>query len=84
MKLMLSRLSQHPNLKTIVFDEDTILNKPIEAWPICQCLLAFFSLGFPLDKAIAYWKLRKPVLINDLEAQYDLLDRSVSSVHACG
>ena len=81
MKMMLSRLAEHPNLKTIVFDEDTILNKPIEAWPICHCLLSFFSLGFPLEKAIAYWNLRKPMLINDLEAQYDLLDRSVFLLH---
>ena len=77
MKMMLSRLDEHPNLNIIVFDEDTILNKPIEAWPICHCLLSFFSLGFPLDKAITYWKLRKPMLINDLEAQHDLLDRLV-------
>ena len=81
MKMMLSRLAEHPNLKTIVFDEDTILNKPIEAWPICHCLLSFFSLGFPLEKAIAYWNLRKPMLINDLEAQHDLLDRSVFLLH---
>ena len=78
MKMMLTRLSEHPNLRTIVFDEDTILNRPIEAWPICHCLLSFFSAGFPLHKAIAYWRLREPMLINDLEAQYNLLDRSVT------
>jgi len=77
MKMMLGHLTEHPNLKIIVFDEDTILNKPIEAWPICHCFLSFFSLGFPLNKAIAYWHLRKPVLINDLEAQHDLQDRLV-------
>ena len=75
MKLLLSWLSQHPCLEIVVFEEETILHQPIEEWPICNCLLAFFSLGFPLDKAIAYWHLRKPMLINDLEAQYDLLDR---------
>lgn len=81
MKMMLSRLAEHPNLQTIVFDEDMILNTPIETWPICHCLLSFFSLGFPLDKAIAYWQLRKPLLINDLEAQHGLLDRSVVLLH---
>ena len=81
MKMMLNRLSEHPNLRTIVFDEETILNRPIEAWPICHCLLSFFSAGFPLDKAIAYWRLRKPMLINDLEAQYNLLDRLVTQYH---
>jgi len=75
MKLLLSWLSQHPCLEIVMFEEETILHQSIEEWPICDCLLAFFSLGFPLDKAIAYWHLRKPMLINDLEAQYDLLDR---------
>ena len=77
MKMILECLAKHPNLETIVFDEETILNKPIEAWPICHCFMSFFSFGFPLEKAIAYWHLRNPMLINDLEAQYNLLDRSV-------
>ena len=66
---------QHPNLKIITFSEPMILNEPVEEWPICQCLIAFFSMGFPLEKALAYAKLRKPLLINDLESQYNLLDR---------
>ena len=32
-------------------------------------------MGFPLEKALAYAKLRNPLLINDLESQYNLLDR---------
>ena len=74
MKEILERL-QHPNLKIITFSEAIILNEPVEEWPICQCLIAFFSMGFPLEKALAYAKLRKPLLINDLESQYNLLDR---------
>ena len=74
MKEILSRL-QHTNLKIIIFSESTILNDPIEEWPICDCLIAFFSKGFPLEKALAYSKLRNPLLINDLESQYNLLDR---------
>ena len=74
MKSILERL-QHPNIEIIVFSESMILNDPIKDWPICDCLIAFFSVGFPLDKAVKYTKLRKPLLINDLESQYDLLDR---------
>lgn len=39
-------------------------------------LLSYHSKGFPLEKATAYAKLRLPYVINDLERQYDLLDRS--------
>jgi len=76
MKDILERL-KHPNIKIIIFLETMIVNDPIEEWPICDCLLAFFSMGFPLMKAVAYSKLRKPFLLNDLESQYDLLDRFV-------
>lgn len=31
--------------------------------------------GFPLDKAVAYSKLRNPFLINDLTMQYYIQDR---------
>ena len=59
-----------------VFDEDTILNKPVEEWPIVNGLVSFFSHGFPLEKAIAYKNLRSPFIVNDLEMQYTLQDRS--------
>ena len=47
----------------------------MEAWPLCDCLIAFHSKGFPLDKAIAYTKLRRPYIINNLEMQFDIQDR---------
>lgn len=31
--------------------------------------------GFPLDKAVAYEKLRNPFVINDLDLQYYIQDR---------
>lgn len=63
-----------------MFDEDTILNKPIEEWPIVNGFVSFFSHGFPLEKAIAYKNLRNPFIVNDLEMQYTLQDRQVIKV----
>ncbi|BFZ18674.1 hypothetical protein BsWGS_21714 [Bradybaena similaris] len=62
-------------LQVLVFDEDTILNKPVEEWPEVNGLVSFFSHGFPLEKAIEYKNLRNPFVVNDLEMQYVLQDR---------
>ncbi|XP_055861728.1 inositol hexakisphosphate and diphosphoinositol-pentakisphosphate kinase 2-like isoform X6 [Biomphalaria glabrata] len=62
-------------LEVIVFDEDTILNKPVEDWPVVNGFVSFFSHGFPLEKAIAYKDLRNPFIVNDLEMQYILQSR---------
>lgn len=35
----------------------------------------FVLEGFPLDKAVSYAELRKPLLINDLNMQYFIKDR---------
>lgn len=76
MKEILRRLDDYfEYIKTIIFEESVILNKPIEEWPICDCLISFHSKGFPLSKAIEYARLRKPFLVNDLDIQYDIQDR---------
>uniref|UniRef100_A0A7S1UJP9 Inositol hexakisphosphate and diphosphoinositol-pentakisphosphate kinase n=1 Tax=Phaeomonas parva TaxID=124430 RepID=A0A7S1UJP9_9STRA len=74
MRAILGRLDESL-FQVKVFGDDTILRKPIEEWPVCDALIAFFSKGFPLDKAMAYAELRKPYCINDLEKQMLLLDR---------
>ena len=51
------------------------MNKPVEKWPLCDCLISFHATDFPLNKAIEYERLRRPYVINDLHRQYDLLDR---------
>ncbi len=34
----------------VMFGDDVILNQPVEDWPVCDALIAFFSTGFPLEK----------------------------------
>ena len=87
MKEITSRLELFEFIEIKIFDESVILNQPVENWPLCSCFLSFFSkgkhvvkimtlgLGFPLEKAIEYEQLRKPFVINDLVAQWDIQDR---------
>merc|ERR1711971_137237 len=72
---ILSRMGEFEYIKTVIFPEDTIVNSPIDEWPICDCLIAFHSKGFPLTKTIEYANLRNPYIINNLEAQFDIQDR---------
>jgi len=52
-----------------------ILEDDVTEWPRCDSLIAFYSIGFPLDKALAYAKIHQPFLINNIERQQTLLDR---------
>lgn len=75
MTQILERLCRFDYLTVVILGEDVILNEPVENWPSCHCLISFHSKGFPLDKAVAYSKLRNPFLINDLTMQYYIQDR---------
>lgn len=71
---ILSRLDEEV-FHVVFFGDEVILNQPIEEWPICHVLVAFYSKGYPLDKAMQYVELRKPFTLNDLPTQKLLMDR---------
>ncbi|TMW68840.1 hypothetical protein Poli38472_006308 [Pythium oligandrum] len=75
MQEILRRLGMKRQFDVLIFDDHTILHKPIEDWPYCDALISFYSTGFPLQKAEQYVNLVHPVLVNDLHMQHVLFDR---------
>ncbi|CAG9465009.1 unnamed protein product [Pedinophyceae sp. YPF-701] len=75
MTQILERLRAFNEFDIEILDDQTILDVPQEDWPDSDCLISFFSTGFPLAKAQAYARRVGPYLINDLHMQNHLLDR---------
>jgi inositol hexakisphosphate/diphosphoinositol-pentakisphosphate kinase len=76
MEEILTRLKSYNFFEVIVFPQDMIVNSPIEEWPRVECLISFYSKDFPLKKAQQYAAEYNPFLINDLEKQWDIMDRT--------
>jgi hypothetical protein len=75
MRNLLSRLLEGQLFDVVNFGDHVILEEPIEQWPKCDIFIAFFSSGFPLQKAIKYARLNHVYSVNDLLMQELLLDR---------
>ena len=72
---ILSRLDEKL-FRVVFFGDELILNRPIEEWPAnIDVLIAFYSKGYPLQKANDYVQLRRPFCLNDLDMQERLQDR---------
>lgn len=40
---IVDRLLRYGEFEVVVFGDDTILHKPVEEWPLCDCLLSWHS-----------------------------------------
>ena len=50
---ILSRLDP-ATFEPVFFGDHMILKEPVECWPVCEVLIAFYSNGYPLEKAEKY------------------------------
>jgi Diphosphoinositol pentakisphosphate kinase 2 N-terminal domain len=76
MQTILAAMAERaPRARVVLLDEETLLARPVECWPVVDVLVAFHSRGYPLDKVAAYAARVRPVLVNDLHMQRVMLDR---------
>jgi hypothetical protein len=74
MKALLDRLPDD-EFEIVHFGDDCILNTPVDEWPKVDALIAFYSDGYPLEKAQEYVKKNQPLMINNFSRESDMLDR---------
>lgn len=74
MQALLRRLRECGALRVVVLDDAGMARGP-EKWPVAHVLVPLVSGGFPLERARAYARLRRPVVVNDLGQHATLRDR---------
>ena len=65
MKQILKNLINYGEFTVITIEEQIFMNEEPENWPVVDCLITFYSVGFPYSKMEKYIQRVKPFLIND-------------------
>eukprot|EP01084_Bolivina_argentea_P236363 397446_1 len=73
-KNVISRIQAYGDIEIVYFGDALIHHRPIEEWPRCDVLIAYFSKGYPTAKVLTYVDKYKPCLINGLKQQMLLRD----------
>lgn len=50
MQSILQRLRKSADFHIVEFPEEMILQRDVLEWPVVDCLIAFYSTGYPLAK----------------------------------
>ena len=81
MRAILQRLEKTQKFEILIFGNQLLLQEPVASWPLVDCLIAFYSGGFPLEKASQYTEMNRHrmFVVNDLASQRLLLDRRLVS-----
>ena len=61
MQSIIKNLDSYNDFKITQFEEELILNSPIEDWPKVDVLISFYSSGFPMEKGLKYVNAYKPI-----------------------
>eukprot|EP00879_Flechtneria_rotunda_P032911 GHRR01036368.1.p1 GENE.GHRR01036368.1~~GHRR01036368.1.p1 ORF type:complete len:173 (-),score=36.64 GHRR01036368.1:82-600(-) len=73
MREIIGRLVAYGEFEVVNFGDELILHHPITEWPRVDCLMSWYSDGFPLGKAQEYADATRPFLINDLHMQVTVI-----------
>ncbi|KAJ3596411.1 hypothetical protein NHX12_002818, partial [Muraenolepis orangiensis] len=83
MTQILERLCMFDYINVVIFPEETVLDEPVENWPLCDCLISFHSKGrgyFIQDRREVYRILQQEGI--DLP-RYAVLNRDPNNPEEC-